>query len=110
MNREQRGQSLAPSAQDVPRPLDPASQPEQFPAWLDSRQAMRLVGNKSLKGWYMWRNRHGIGTDTRGRVSRVEVEQALSRKRRPGRPQGTPRRMAAASLANLRPSTHKRGA
>lgn len=99
---EQRGQSLAPQPQDVSGPLNPASEPEQFPAWMDSRQCMRRVGNASLKAWYMWRNRHGLGTDTRGRVSRVELEQALSRQRRPGRPAGKPRVMAAASLANLR--------
>lgn len=102
MSRDQASESVTSSPQDVAGALDTPGQPEQFPAWLDSRQAMRRVGNKSLKGWREWRKRHGIGTDSRGRVSLVELEAALLRKRRPGRPAGKPRVMAAASLANLR--------
>lgn len=69
--------------------------------WLSSRDAMARVGNKTLKGWYEWRKRHGVATDGMGRVLLRDLEQALLVRRQPGRPSGPARVMAPSSLANL---------
>lgn len=62
-----------------------------FGFWLRSDEACRYVGCKSIKGWYMWRVRHGIATDRMGRVSRRDLDLALR----------VPRKRRAASEAQL---------
>jgi len=89
--QRQRGESKLPSTR-----LDVSDgRRETVGFWLRSDEACVYVGCKTLKGWYMWRVRHGIATDNRGRVSRRDLDQALRRPRKR-------RAMSPVSLANLR--------
>lgn len=85
-----------PSAVEQPlRANQPAHRtPEDFGVWLNSRQAALYVGSKSLKAFYQWAKRHFVIAQGRT-YARRDLDRAKNAKR-------APRRMAAASLANLR--------
>ncbi len=63
--------------------------------YFDAKTAAAYVPCRSVKAWYMWRNRHGIIARNNGTVSKADLDRELKRRK--------PRRvMRAASLANLR--------
>lgn len=49
--------------------------------WFTSRIAAAYVGNKSLKAWYSWRDRHGIVTRSNGTVAKRDLDRALKLKK-----------------------------
>ena len=69
--------------------------------WLTFAEARQRVGNRTMKGFYEWRKRHGVVPDSFGRVSRLDLERALAVRVRHGRPAGPAKRMHANSLNNL---------
>lgn len=68
---------------------------QQIPLWLTTPEAAAYVGNKSVKAFYQWRQRHGVVPDRMGRVSRRDLDRVLRQPRKR-------RVMHPASLANLR--------
>ena len=67
--------------------------PDRFAGpYFDAATAAACATCKSVSAWYCWRSRHGIKKYARGLVLKRDIDRALR----------TPRRMAAASLANLR--------
>lgn len=62
--------------------------------WFNSRTAAAYVPCRSLKSWYLWRDRHGIIPRANGSVAKRDIDRAL----RIPRKRFTP---SPASLANL---------
>jgi hypothetical protein len=98
MARHQSIEAGGPSAEQSPRTLDALHRPSDR-GWITTRQVMVIVGSKSLAGAYAWlaRRRRQIPRRADGRVSLIDVQRELTRKR--------VHRMAAASLANLKRKT-----
>lgn len=74
----------------IEHPDDTFSKP-----WFDSRTAAAYVGNKSLKAWYSWRDRHGIVKRSNGTVAKRDIDRAL----RVPRKRFTPHPRSLANLA-----------
>jgi len=64
--------------------------------WFTSREAAAYIPCKSLIAYYAWRRRHGIVPRANGSVAKADLDRALDARRKPRR------KMAAASLANLK--------
>jgi hypothetical protein len=78
----------------TPKPVPDPNDPFAGKVWLTAKEAAAYVCNKSVRGWYDWRRRHGILTRNNGTVLKRDLERELARRK--------PRRiMARASLANL---------
>lgn len=94
MNAIDQRQSIEP--RDDTRPREAHARDFDFSApFFDSRTAQAYVGNKSRNAWYVWRKAHGIVAFRNGKVSKRDLERALTEPR-------AARRMAQASLDNLR--------
>lgn len=73
--------------------------PQQFKftgPWFTSREAAAYVCCKSVGAFYTWKHRHFIVSRSNGTVAKADLDRALKAKRR----------MAPASLRNLRRSVH----
>jgi hypothetical protein len=64
--------------------------------WFDSRTAQAYIPCKSLRGWYKWRDRHGIMPRANGSVAKADLDRALKTRKR------TRQGLHPASQANLR--------
>lgn len=68
---------------------------ESRSVWLTAREAARYVGCRSVRAFYMWRNRKGLVSNGRGLYARRDLDKAMAipRKRHA---------MSTVSLSNLR--------
>ena len=68
--------------------------------WFTSRQAQQYVCCTTLKGWYVWRRRHGILPRSNGSVAKADLDRVLRRRtpqgHAPGSDHGSPVAVAAA--------------
>ncbi len=97
MSAKQRPESVTAQTEQPLRPNDAAHRALDFSGpWLSSCEAQLYVPCRTLKGWYEWRRRHGIIARANGSVAKADLDRALSLRGK------RPRRMAAASLANLK--------
>lgn len=67
--------------------------------WFNSRQAQAYIPCASLRAVYAWCQRHGIVRRANGSIAKADIDRVLNPRNR------VRRRMAAASLANLRKRT-----
>lgn len=90
-------QSVKSLAQGRADEREVADQPREFGPWLTTRDLMDFIPCPSMRAVYEWLRRKGLTSLRRsnGTIAKADVLRVLNRKRQP-------RRMAAASLANLR--------
>jgi hypothetical protein len=71
--------------------------------WFGAAEAAAYIPCRSLNAFYVWCHRHGIVRRANGSVAKADLDRVLSPRRR------TVRRMAPASLANLRRGSDAKG-
>jgi hypothetical protein len=67
---------------------------ERIGPWLTFKEAAAYVGCKTIFGFYTWRHRHKVVARSNHTVAKADLDRELNRQ--------TKRRMAPASLANVR--------
>jgi hypothetical protein len=81
----------------MPRP-EPTPEAPTFTfrgPWFRHDEACAYVGCRTMVGWYSWRKKHGIVTTSFNTVAKADIDRVLAYRK-------PKKRMAAASLANLR--------